>query len=188
MEIVAGIEYRDCPGLLGYRVGSDGSVWSRWRVKSRPGFGTGSESFLSKTWRQLTPVADRDGYLRVCLQCDGKQLSRTVHCLVLEGFVGKRPSGMQGCHNDGDRANNQPNNLRWDTPRGNNADKKRHGTEQCGERHPGAKLTHEDAKIIQHRLATEGRGVVQRLADEYRVKRWIISQIRNGKHWSCRQT
>lgn len=51
-----------------------------------------------------------------------------VHRLVLAAFVGPCPSGMEGCHNDGNPLNNSVDNLRWDTHRNNEADKRRHGT------------------------------------------------------------
>lgn len=52
---------------------------------------------------------------------------RRVHLLVLETFVGPRPHGMFGCHNDGDKDNNRLENLRWDTASNNSYDTVRHG-------------------------------------------------------------
>ena len=66
---------------------------------------------------------------------EGKILSRMAHRLILETFVGPRPEGMQGCHNDNDPHNNAISNLRWDTPAANNADKIAHGTWQGGANH-----------------------------------------------------
>jgi HNH endonuclease/NUMOD4 motif len=51
-----------------------------------------------------------------------------MHRLVLEAFVGPCPRGMQCCHKDGNRANNKLENLRWDTQKKNEQDKKCHGT------------------------------------------------------------
>lgn len=61
---------------------------------------------------------------------------RTVHSLVLTAFVGPCPDGMEGCHNDGDPANNRVTNLRWDTHTENMRDVLRHG------RHPHANKKH----------------------------------------------
>lgn len=58
---------------------------------------------------------------------DGKK-NFLVHRLVLEAFVGPRPEGMFGCHNNGDPSDNRLENLRWDTPKNNSADMIRHGT------------------------------------------------------------
>jgi hypothetical protein len=70
------------------------------------------------------------------------------HRLVLEAFVGKCPKGLEGCHNDGNTLNNHINNLRWDTPKNNHADKVRHGTTNRGERCGTAKLTLEQVRAI----------------------------------------
>lgn len=76
------------------------------------------------------------GYEQVSLQRNGQPTVHVVHRLVLEAFVGPRPVGMQGCHNDGNPANNRLGNLRWDTPSGNSLDLVRHGT------HNQARKTH----------------------------------------------
>lgn len=70
------------------------------------------------------------GYHAVKLQNGGRhtRVSVRIHTLVLESFVGPRPDGHVGCHNDGDIDNNAPSNLRWDTQANNLADMKAHGT------------------------------------------------------------
>src|SRR4051812_25448733 len=61
-----------------------------------------------------------NGYHYVTLCGPGKDYVRLgVHCLVLETFVGPRPRGAYGCHNDGNKSNNALSNLRWDTPKSN---------------------------------------------------------------------
>lgn len=57
------------------------------------------------------------GHRLVCLNRGGVGggVTRQVHQLVLEAFVGPRADGMDACHNDGDPANNRLSNLRWDT-------------------------------------------------------------------------
>lgn len=67
------------------------------------------------------------GHMSIRLHRDGKYRSVGLHRLVLEAFVGPCPLGMQGCHNDGDPANNALENLRWDTPKANQADSHRQG-------------------------------------------------------------
>lgn len=70
----------------------------------------------------------RAGYPRVNIRRDGRGVNRDVHVLVLEAFVGPRPTGMEGCHEDGIRSNCAASNLRWDTPSANRLDAVRHGT------------------------------------------------------------
>lgn len=76
------------------------------------------------------------GYLSVNLRADGRTQMKRIHVAVLEAFIGPRPAGMVGCHNDGNRDNNMPSNLRWDTPAANITDLVRHGT------HVQARKTH----------------------------------------------
>ena len=78
--------------------------------------------------KELSPYKTTGGYwsVRLCRDSQSKQLG--VHALVLEAFVGPRPEGMEGCHNDGDTDNNTVGNLRWDTPSSNSLDRVKHGT------------------------------------------------------------
>lgn len=82
-------------------------------------------------------------HLRVGLTRDRRKFSGLlVHVLVLEAYVGPRPPGMFGCHNDDDPFNNHLGNLRWDTPLSNVEDMNRLGNngfmkrETCPRGHP----------------------------------------------------
>ncbi len=55
------------------------------------------------------------GYLQVGLCVSGKRTTRSVHCLVLEAFVGPCPEGCETGHRDGNRTNNCLRNLRYIT-------------------------------------------------------------------------
>lgn len=68
-----------------------------------------------------------DGRPSVNLAKDGHAKTRLVPTLVLIAFVGPRPAGLDGCHNDGDASNNRVTNLRWDTRSANCYDRVRHG-------------------------------------------------------------
>ena len=109
---------------------------------------------------------------------NGKQKIVKPHTLVMEAFVGKRPNGMECCHNDGNTLNNNLSNLRWDTPKSNHADKIKHGTSNSGERCNWAKLTKQQVISIRN----DDR--LQRIiAEEYGVKQHTISRIKNGTRW-----
>lgn len=130
--IVAGVEFREIADFEGYCVGSDGSVWSCLTVGRMRGTPTNASGFTQldpDKWRQLkrsTPTEKHYSHVRLCKNC--KPYTCAVHRLVLEAFRGTCPQGMEGCHNDGNRANCALDNLRWDTPMNNHADKIRHGT------------------------------------------------------------
>ena len=101
------------------------------------------------------------------------------HKAVLEAFVGKRPKGMEACHNDGNPFNNRLDNLRWDTPRNNQLDRVKHGTSNRGERCAAAKLTELQVRaiLIDTRLQRE-------IAADYGVRENTISRIKSGKRWN----
>jgi hypothetical protein len=72
----------------------------------------------------------RGGYLTLKSRgWDGVEHTLSVHRLVLEAFVGPCPEGMEACHRDRDVTNNHISNLRWDTPKANAADRRRHKTQ-----------------------------------------------------------
>jgi DNA-binding transcriptional regulator YiaG len=67
----------------------------------------------------LRPAVRRDGYRFVTLSVDNKHFHKTVHGLVAEAFIGKRPKGHHVNHKDGDKTNNAVSNLEYVTPSGN---------------------------------------------------------------------
>lgn len=102
--------------------------------------------------RMLVCSIDRGGagYRFTRLSLDGVVKKVNVHVLVLEAFVGPRPSpGHEACHDDGDKTNAALSNLRWDTATSNQADRWRHGTEGAGEKSPVAILSEEVVRWIR---------------------------------------
>ena len=80
--------------------------------------------------RVLSQVLNEHGYPTTSLSRSGKSRRSLTHRLVLTAFVGPCPPDMEGCHNDGNPANPNLTNLRWDTKINNAADRKRHGTDR----------------------------------------------------------
>jgi hypothetical protein len=111
---------------------------------------------------------------------------KKVHHLVLEAFVGPRPTPKhQAAHWDGNPLNNAAANLRWATAKENIADKYRHDrvTRTQGDIDGMAKLTAGQVQDIRKRYAAGG--VRQReLGDEYGVCQSHISAIINRVNWS----
>lgn len=109
-----------------YEVSDLGDVRSVDRYVPRSSGKRGGQNWKG---RVLVQGTQRGGYRKVTLCRSGRMETRTVHSLVVEAFLGPRPSPeMQACHNDGDPANNRLSNLRWDTRQSNMADKHLHGT------------------------------------------------------------
>jgi len=171
------VEYRNIYGLPQYRVGVDGSVWSRNQ--------RGKMSHLLGEWWRMSPFRAGPGYLGVRLHWGGACHDRYVHRLVLQEFVGPCPDGMECRHLDGDPQNNRLGNLAWGTHQENMDDKKRHGThgtQPRGESHYASTLSESDVLEIFSRPKI--KGVCQSLAQEFGVSRHTVRGIRNGRVWS----
>lgn len=156
------VEYQviqDCPQ---YVVGTDGTVW-RW-LRRR------------KRWRQLKPVQQPKGYLRVSLSDGPKRVyPKFVHRLVLKAFVGAAPDGYEARHLDGDPANNSLTNLKWGTSTENQEDRRTHGTLPKGDSHFRSLLTEAQRSDVLKEL---GEGVRQcDLAKKYRVRKGVIQYL-----------
>jgi hypothetical protein len=164
------VEYRDIPGFPGYRVGSDGTVWSN-RCNRKSG------------WVQRRTWISRGGYPRLDLSVNNRPVRCTVAHLVLVAFVGPRKPGTVARHfPDNDKTNNSPNNLQWGTLKENTADQKLAGTLPIGEKVWSAKLTASDVRKI--RKLRRQRGLShQRIADQFGVGRSQIQRICAGEKW-----
>ena len=104
-----------------------------------------------------------------------------IHVLVLRTFVGPRPHGMVGCHNDDNPLNNSLSNLRWDTHKGNGRDKKINGKSFPGESNPASKLKDSDIVNIRNMYKL---GFSQRcLSRLFHVSRPAIRYIIDREKW-----
>ncbi len=182
MQSDSTVEYRDIEGFPAYRVGNDGSVWSKWKRTSL-GRGRGSKMSIGEVWHQLTPQKQKKNYLKVCLCRNGTIIQCQIHHLVLSAFIGPCPEGMEGCHfPDPNPANNRLENLRWDSRAGNFADKRIHGTHIQGEQHYQSKLTADNVRQIRILFAT-GKFTRAELARTFRVSSGAIFYIVIRKNW-----
>lgn len=168
-------EWRAIPGYEGmYEVSNCGRVRSLDRVTQA------SNRRLNRKGKVLSTNPDTHGYLQCRLWKDGKGKAAWVHRLVLEAFVGPGAPDQEGCHNDGDRRNNSPGNLRWDSRAGNMLDKQAHGTQMRGSLVKGAKLTEE---IVREIRRLRGALSNSKLAARFGVSRGHIAHIHSGEKW-----
>lgn len=80
-------------------------------------------------WRKLKEniLMQGKGYLAVSVKENGKiKRMVQVHCLIAITFLGKRLKNRQICHNDGNKFNNKPWNLRYGTAKSNAKDRIKH--------------------------------------------------------------
>jgi len=178
------VEYRDIPRFPGYRVGSDGSVWTSWTL--------GRGSHPTDRWRRLRPAIGKSKrfprrveYPRVTLRGEGHApRTITIHTLVLEAFIGSRPDGMEGCHIDGNVWNMCVTNLRWDSKKSNASDKHKHGTmfRPLGEKNGHATFTQELVKEIR---SSYERGMkAAEIARSLSLRPQSVVKIIAGTRWA----
>lgn len=167
-------EFRKIAEFPGYRVNRRGVVESCWSRHARP-------SRMTETWQSLSPVRRQWGHQTVNLSRGGKKISRPVHRLVLEAWVGPCPEGLICCHNNGLPWDNRVENLRWDSYQANADDALRHGTRARGARCGATKLAEDDVVQIR-RLGAEGEAIGD-LAVRFGVTRDNIKAIVYHRSW-----
>ena len=147
-------EWREIAGWPGYLVSSLG------RVRGPRG------------WVLSTPL--RTGYPSVSLRRHKKEY---VHILVLEAFVGPRPSKeFDADHKDHNRTNCTLTNLRW---RSSTANRRDHNA-LFGEAHPCAKLDEDSVKYIRRSDKTY-RELAEMFGCSSEMSIW---NAKHGKTWA----
>jgi|WetSurMetagenome_2_1015567.scaffolds.fasta_scaffold02463_4 hypothetical protein len=144
-----------------------------------------------RNFRHGTPVktlapSRTHGYLHVSLSKSNVITTHRVHVLVLTVFCGPKPfDGAHAAHNDGDQTNCRLTNLRWATPKENQADIERHGRRPKGENVYGAILNDDKVRDIRKRIASGERN--RPIAESFGVSIHTIHLIRHNKTWKHAQ-
>lgn len=157
------------PNFPGYYITKEGKVWSE------------------KSGKWLKPgKSSKYGHLQISLRKNYKSISKSIHRLVLETFIGPCPDGMECCHNNGDASDNGLENLRWDTKSNNAKDGFKHGTKNkpfnLGEKHGHSKLNCLQVRIIR-RLLEFGNLTLKEIGFVFGVASNTIYGIKSGKNW-----
>lgn len=126
----------------------------------------------------LKPCVNKYGYYILHLSKHGKQINRSVHRLVLESFIGLRPKDYECNHKDGNRLNNNLDNLEWVTQ----YDNLLHRNTAKGEDSPKSKLKKEDILKIRH-LYKNGFSF-GKISKFFNVHKTQISRICKRQSWS----
>lgn len=168
--------YKIVDGFPGYRVGTDGSIWTRIKCNGQ------LPATLGETWRPLKQAKLSNGYYFVAISNNGFRVQRKVHHLVLEAFIGSRPEGTEACHKNGNKADNRLSNLRWGTHSSNYADRVLHGTGNEGENNYSVKITESCVRAIMSDLTS---GISQtKIGNKYGISQMLVSQIKCGRAWT----
>jgi hypothetical protein len=140
---------------------------------------------LSLISGRLLKLATGRGTLIVSLPCvrfkSGYRATK-VHLLVLEAFVGPRPSGMVGRHLDGNFRNNALSNLAYGTPQDNMDDRERHGNTVRGVDKSNTLFTADDIAFI--RTYPRHDRYQEELAKKFNVTQSTISKIITRRSWN----
>lgn len=156
--------------LPDYKIGSDGSVWSKKYGK----------------WKLMKQQKAATGHLTITLTDKGKQYPFLVHRLVLFAFIGTPPHLTECRHMNGDPTDNHFKNLRWDTHTNNMRDMKKHGTQFIpnlrGEQIWNSKLTDQKVREI-HKIRAEQGLSCRKIAAMFDVSKSLIKQILRRKVW-----
>lgn len=75
-----------------------------------------SLNYNRKSETKLLSIANHNGYLRICLSKNNEKTNLFIHRLVAKTFIPNPENKRQVNHIDGDKTNNNVNNLEWTTP------------------------------------------------------------------------
>jgi hypothetical protein len=166
-------QWRPVIGFGGYEVSDLGRIRRHCRSAKHRG------RIIYRKW-----CFNTSGYVHVGLGRDGKTITRPVHHLVAEAFLGSRPPGKQINHKNGEKGDPRLSNLEYVTPSGNT----QHAYDTGLIKHPrgqdwySAKLTDSDVREIREFASL---GVPQKdIAARYRISRSVACEIINRKAWT----
>lgn len=179
---VAGLDVRPVPGAIEHFATEDGRILSCAR------YGTLRER------RPALNKRGRCGYLMVFIKSIGRNIP--VHRLVIEVFVGPKPSPVHEVrHLDGNAHNNHAGNLAWGTHLENMGDCEAHGTVPRGARSgqhskPERRSRRSNTTLLTEALVWEIRRRVmageprKAVALDVGVRRNAVDRIMRGETWS----
>jgi len=107
--------------------------------------------------------------------------TKRVHALVMEAFVGPRSPDLFVLHRNGRKTDVRLSNLRYGTPKENNADSLRHGVIKFGSERASSKLTEERVRIIR---GLDGAIPDTKVGAVFGVAGVTVGNVRRGEMWS----
>lgn len=122
------------------------------------------------------------GYYCVSLTVEPrKSRNFNVHKLMALAFFGEA-EGREVRHLNGNKLDNNINNLKYGTTSENQMDRVVHGTSNRGSRHGMSVLTEDDVKLIKNKYSF-GKYGYKRLAKDFKVSPSTIQDIIECKTW-----
>lgn len=162
----------------GYYACSDGFIYSCWTV------GVGAKIIYDKRLKKLSCSINKGtGYKHVVLVKNRKHYSKDVHVLIAETFHGKRPKGLTVSHKDGNKLNNKPRNLIYETHSDNHNRKKLHGTDDRGYKNSRALINKIQLEKIRT-LIKKRKFTHKQIGEKFGLSRVFITKIKNGNRYN----
>ena len=133
--------------------------------------------------RNLAPIKDKDGYLKVTLHLGGldKRREGRVHQLIAEAFIGPRPLGFVVNHKNGIKDDNRPCNLEWASTYDNEAHAVANGLKVRGNRQHASKLT--EGKVRNIRILLQNGMRQADIARRFSLCQATVSEIHRKRIW-----
>lgn len=176
------MEFKKINGYDGYEVSNTGVVRSINRYKIKKGC-----NFPTKYKGKELSYKNIRGYYNVSIiNNEGRRLTKQVHRLVMMSFANISNSNeLQVNHIDGNKSNNNLDNLEWVTPKQNIHHAIENGLmkikEQSGSKNAMAKLKEKDVLKILNLSKSNSRKDIAKI---YNVSRQTIDNIINKKGWA----
>ena len=141
---------------------------------------------LHKSEKILKPSRIKNKYLNINLCKKGLQKTAKIHVLVAHEFLGPRPEGLEINHIDGNKLNNNVNNLEYCTRSENHKHAYDLGIKPIpyvpGEKCGTSKLTKKQVDKIRNLYKTK-KITQQELGVEFGVSQMLISYIVRNLAW-----
>jgi hypothetical protein len=165
-------EWKTIEGYSDYQISNLGRVKSTYKYR-------GSSKRIRKICKYF------NGYLYVGLYKENKIKACKIHRLVLSAFKPIEDPELYQCnHIDGNKSNNNIDNLEWCTGSENIKHAFRTGLKyNKGERHSQNKLMEKDVFNIRD-LLKEKNFSQRKIAEMFNVSENTISMIKLGQRWS----
>jgi hypothetical protein len=170
--------WKEIEGYSGYEISNHGNVRC-WNNQNGCG-----QRLTSPRPLKLSKFVGKN-YYKVALKNKDGRKDRRIHQLVLEAFVGPRPTPKHVVlHLDDNGLNNYVDNLAWGTSQDNSDDMTSKGRSARGEKAALAKITEVQAKAIKSELVTDtAYGNMRRIARRLGVTYRTVTEIKYGNSW-----
>jgi len=162
-------------------------IWKpipQWEKYSISSFGN---IRVEKTGKLLAHTK-RKGYHGCMLYNNGKYKIIRIHAYMVRTFTNNWDMTLQAAHLDGNKNNNNLDNIKLVTCKENNAHKRLHGTLCIGEKQGASKLTEkkviEIKKLLKRKTRKWGDWSNLRIAKLYNVSPTLIWNIDHNRAWT----